>query len=120
MFRPIFDLPKGVIGYSAVGMVTADDYGKVLIPEMEAKIAEGGKLRFLYVLGPEFEGFEIGAMVDDATFGFRHFFDFEKIAFVSDDHAYRKMVEGFGLMMPAEVRAFAVAEIDAAKAWLAG
>ena len=120
MLRPIFDLPSGVIGYSAVGKITADDYGKVLIPELEAKIKEGGKLRFLYVLGPEFEGFEIGAMVDDTTFGFRHFLDFEKIAFVSDHAAYRHMVEGMGLMMPAEVRGFAMADIAKAKAWLAG
>ena len=38
MLRPIFDLPPGVIGYSAVGKITADDYAKVLIPELEAKI----------------------------------------------------------------------------------
>ncbi len=57
-------------------------------------------------------------MVGDTTFGFRHFFDFEKIAFVSDHAAYRSMVEGFGLMMPAEVRGFAMAEMDKAKAWL--
>ena len=69
MFRPIFNLPPGVIGYSAVGKITGDDYGKVLIPELEARIAEGGKLRFLYLLGPEFEGFEISAMAGDATFG---------------------------------------------------
>ncbi len=119
MFRPIFDLPPGVIGYSAVGKVTADDYGKVLIPEIEAKIAEGGKLRFLYVAGPEFEGFEMGAMVDDAAFGFRHFFDFEKIAFVSDDPTFRALVHGFGMMMPAEVKSYAVKDIAAAKAWLA-
>ncbi len=119
MLRPIFDLPPGVIGYAAVGKITAEDYTKVLIPEMEAKIAEGGKLRFLYVLGPEFEGFEIGAMVDDAAFGFRHFFDFERIAFVSDHAVYRQMVEGFGIMMPAAVRGFAMADMDKAKAWLA-
>lgn len=119
MFRPIFDLPPGVIGYSAVGKITADDYGKVLIPELEARIKEGGKLRFLYQLGPEFEGLEMGAMIDDTTFGFRHFFDFERIAFVSDHPTYRQMVEAFGLMMPTEVRGFAVADMDAAKAWLA-
>ena len=118
MFRPIFNLPPGVIGYSAVGKVTADDYGKVLIPELEAKIAEGGKLRFLYVLGPDFEGFEVGAMLDDATFGFRHFFDFERIAFVSDHPAYRQMVDGLGIMMPATVRSFRLSETDEAKAWL--
>ncbi len=119
MLRPVFNLPQGVIGYSAVGKITADDYSKALIPEIEARIAESGKLRFLYVLGPEFEGFEVGAMLGDTTFGFRHFFDFEKIAVVSDNAAYRSMVEGFGLMMPAEVRGFAIAEMEQAKAWLA-
>ena len=119
MLRPIFNLPQGVIGYSAVGKVSADDYSKVMIPEIEARVAESGKLRFLYVLGPEFEGFEVGAMLGDATFGFRHFFDFEKIAVVSDNTAYRSMAEGFGLMMPAEVRGFPIAETDQAKAWLA-
>jgi len=119
MFRPVFDLPPGVIGYSAVGKISADDYSKVLIPEIEAKVAEGGKLRFLYVAGPEFEGYELGAMADDTTFGFRHFFDFEKIAFVSDNPAFRTLVQGFGMMMPAEVRVFAVAQLDKAKAWLA-
>ncbi len=118
MLRPMFNLPPGVIGYAAVGKISADDYGKVLVPELEARIKEGGKLRFLYLLGPEFEGFEMGAMVDDATFGFRHFFDFEKIALVSDHAGYRAMIEGFGLMMPAEVRAFPVADMDEAKAWL--
>jgi hypothetical protein len=119
VLRPIFDLPQGIIGYSAVGKITADDYSKVLIPEIEARIAESGKVRLLYVLGADFEGFEVGAMLGDATFGFRHFLDFERIAVVSDNAAYRSMVEGFGLMMPAEVRGFPIAEMDQAKAWLA-
>lgn len=119
MFRPIFDLPNGVIGFSAVGKLSGDDYNKVLIPEMEAKIAEGGKLRFLFLAGPEFEGWEIGAAMDDTMFGMRHFFDFERIAFVSDNPAFRSLVQGFGVMMPAAVRSFPVSELDKAKEWLA-
>ena len=120
MFRPIFDLPPGVIGYSAVGKITGDDYSKVLIPEMEAKLAEGGKLRFLFLAGPDFEGWELGAAVDDTMFGMRHFFDFEKIAFVSDHEMFRAMVQGLGLLMPAAVRSFPVSDLAAAKTWLAG
>jgi len=119
MFRPIFDLPRGVIGYAAVGRISADDYTKVLIPEIEARVAEGGKLRFLFLAGPEFEGYELGAGMDDATFGMRHFFDFEKIAFVSDNAGYRALIQGIGLMMPAAVQSFPIAEIEAAKTWLA-
>ncbi len=54
-------------------------------------------------------------MVDDTTFGFRHFFDFEKIAFVSDDPTFRSLVQAFGMMMPAEVRTFPVDDLDEAK-----
>ena len=68
MFRPIFDLPTGVIGYSAVGKISADDYSKVLIPELEAKLAEGGKLRFLFLAGPDFEGYEFDAAMGDSLF----------------------------------------------------
>jgi hypothetical protein len=120
MFRAIPNLPAGVVGYAAVGKITADDYNKVLIPEIEARLAKGGKLRFLYVLGPDFDGYEMGAMVDDTTFGFRHFFDFEKIAFVSDHAALRSMVHAFGMMMPGEIRSFAMSDLDKAKDWLAG
>jgi len=119
MFRPIFDLPAGVIGFSAVGKLSGDDYTKVLIPEIEAKLAEGGKLRFLLLAGPDFEGWELGAAMDDAFFGMRHFFDFERIAFVSDDPTFRSLVQGLGMMMPAAVRSFAVSDLAKAKAWLA-
>ncbi len=119
MFRPVFDLPPGVIGFSAVGKISSEDYTKVLIPEIEAKLAEGGKLRFLFVAGPEFEGYELGAAMGDTLFGMRHFFDFQKIAFVSDNPAFRSMVEGFGMMMPAQVRSFSVDELAVAKTWLA-
>lgn len=119
MFRPVFDLPPGVIGFSAVGKISSDDYTKVLIPEIEAKLAEGGKLRFLFVAGPDFEGYEMGAALGDSLFGIRHFFDFEKIGFVTDNTGFRSLVEGFGMMMPAQVKGFPMEELDEAKKWLA-
>ena len=119
MFRPIFDLPTGVIGYSAVGKLSGEDYSKVLIPEIEAKLAEGGKLRFLFLAGPDFEGYEFDAAMGDSLFGMRHFFDFEKIALVSDDLAFRSLVDAFGMMMPAQVKSFPVSDLNQAKSWLA-
>ncbi len=83
MLKSIPGLPAGVIGYSAIGKVTAEDYTRVMIPAIEAALAKG-KVRFLYEIGPEFQGFEMGAMMDDAAFGIRHFFDFERVALVSE------------------------------------
>lgn len=118
MLRPIFNLQNGVIGYSAVGQVTGDDVNKVLMPEIEAQIADGGKLRFLFFAGPQFEGYAPDALAGEGALAFRHFFSFERIAFVSDNAAFRSMVAGFSMMMPAKVRTFAVADLAAAKTWL--
>jgi hypothetical protein len=120
MFRPIFNLPEGVIGFSAVGKLSSEDYRKVLIPEMEAKIAEGHKLRFLFLAGPDFDGWELGVTpLDDTMFGMRHFFDFERIAFVSDNAAFRALVQGMSVLMPMAVRTYLVSDLEQAKAWLA-
>lgn len=112
-------LPEGVIGFSAEGTVTDADYKSVLIPTVEEALKDGGKIRFLYFLGPEFQGYAAGAMWDDTLFGARHFFDFEKIACVTDHEAYATMTRSFGFLIPAEVRVFQVKELDAAKDWLA-
>jgi len=119
MLRPISDLPDGVVGFEAVGTVTDEDYKTVLIPKVEEALADGGKIRFLYVLGPDFTNYAPGAMWDDTLFGARHYFDFDKIACVTDHEIFAAMIRSFGLLMPAEVRVFSVKDLDAAKAWLA-
>jgi hypothetical protein len=47
-----------------------------------------------------------------------HLTAWERIAIVTDHSTYRHMVRVFGFMMPAEVKAFDVAELDAARAWI--
>jgi hypothetical protein len=119
MLKPISDLPSGVIGFAAEGTVTDEDYKTVLIPTVEKALEKGGKIRFLYVLGPDFKTYAPGAMWDDTLFGARHYFDFEKIACVTDHEIIAAMVRSFGILMPAAVRVFAANELEAAKAWLA-
>ncbi len=119
MLTTMTDLPDGVIGFSAEGTVTDADYKTVLIPAVEDALKAGGKVRLLYFLGPQFEKYAPGAMWDDTMFGARHYFDFEKVACVTDHEIYAAMVRSLNFLIPAAVRAFPVAELDAAKAWLA-
>ena len=84
MLTTMTDLPDGVIGFSAEGTVTDADYKTVLIPAVEDTLKAGGKVRLLYFLGPQFEKYAPGAMWDDTMFGARHYFDFEKVACVTD------------------------------------
>jgi hypothetical protein len=119
MFVKIEGLPPGAIGVAATGRVTGDDRKDVLEPEI-AHLAEArGKVRLLYVAGPDFAGYERGGLYDEAVFGTRHFTTFEKIAFVADEGPYRRAARAIKGLMPAELRVFKVGEIDSAKAWLA-
>jgi SpoIIAA-like len=119
MLTKMDGLPSGVIGFSAEGTVTDEDYKAVLIPAAEDALKAGGKIRLLYVLGPEFKTYAPGAMWDDTLFGARHYFDFERIACVTDHEIIAAMVRSFGVLMPAAVRVFSAKDIDVAKAWLA-
>ncbi|WP_421725067.1 STAS/SEC14 domain-containing protein [Bauldia sp.] len=119
MITEIKDLPGHALGFSLEGTITADDYHKVLIPAAETALKAGGKLRVLIVGGKDFKGYSPGAMWDDTGFGFRHFFDFERIAFVTDHETYATMLRAFGFVMPAMIRVFPLADLEAAKVWLA-
>jgi len=117
MLRIMNDLPDNVLGVSAEGKVTGTDYETVLIPAVEEKLKTNKKLRMLYQLGSNFEGFDFTAMFDDAKLGMRRASVWEKIAFVSDHH-YVNAVKFFRHLIPCEVRIFKNSELDEAKKWI--
>lgn len=118
MITEITGMPGRVLGFSLEGKVTKEDYHDVLIPKAEEALQAGHKLRLMIVAGPAFEGYEPGAMWDDTAFGLRHFFDFERIAFVTDNEAYGAAVHAVGFLMPAMVQVFSVKDTEKAKDWL--
>ncbi len=98
--------------------MTGEDYEQVLIPTVERQLERRAKIRLLYVLGSEFGGYSAAAIWDDAKVGMGHPFSWERIAVVTDDDGYRRLVKGFGFMVPGKVKVFDVAELDAARAWI--
>jgi len=120
MLERMTDVAEPAVGFRARGVVTGEDYRDTLIPALEAALEEHDKLRFIYVLGPEFESFETSAMLDDTMFGLRHYFQFEKIAVVTDHQMWAAAMRMFGYLMPCEVRVFPVAELAEAESWVAG
>jgi len=53
MLRAITDMPAGTIGFEAIGEVEDDDWEHAVEPVLRREIAEGRKVRLLYLLGPE-------------------------------------------------------------------
>jgi hypothetical protein len=112
------DYPDNILAITASNTITGDDYKSIIIPAIEAKLATHGKVRMLYNLGPDFTGFDAGAMWEDATTGLKHFTDFEKIAFVSDVEWMNHMVNAFGFMIPCPVKVFSARQFAEASDWI--
>jgi len=112
------EMPNGVLAFEAHGNVTGDDYENVLVPAIEDELADRDKIRFLYVLGSEFTGYDGAALWDDTKVGLDHWGAWERIALVTDNGTYQGTVKAFGFLMPGEVKVFPLAERDAAVAWI--
>lgn len=119
MIRILSDMPAGVLGIEAVDDVEKDDYVSVLVPAVEAAIAEHGKVRLVYVLGPEFDEYETDAVWEDLKLGVRHPAAFERIAVVTDARWAARALRVFSVLWAGQARAFPLSELEAAKRWAA-
>ena len=118
MITQIPDLPDGVVGFQASDKVTADDYRDVLDPAIDAVAGAGGKVRLLYVAGPDFESYSGGAMWQDTKLGFHDRGAWERIAVVSSHEHLLSSIRAFAWMVPGEVRTYSMDQLEEAKAWL--
>jgi hypothetical protein len=118
MIKQITDLPDNVLGFTAMGTVTANDYESVIIPAVEALFSRHSKVRFLYHLGDDFSGFEAAAVWDDTKLGLMHLGGWERMAVVSDIEWIRAAVKIFGLAIPGHVRIFHNRELAEATRWI--
>ena len=118
MIKIIEDLPAGAVGFSAIGVVTQQDYEDTIMPAVAAVIAMGEGLRLLYHFGPDFERFDSGALWEDAILGYRHAFEWNRIAVVSDIEWIGLAVRAMHWLLPGKVRLYDNADMAAARAWL--
>lgn len=113
------DLPDDVVGVRAIGEVDDDDYEDVLVPAIEDRLSRHDKIRLLYVLGPEFTGYDADAMWEDTKLGLKTFTSYERMAVVTDATWVRRAVKAFGWLIPGEVQVFHADQLAAARNWIA-
>ena len=77
-----------------------------------------GPIRVLYVAGPDFTGYELEALWDDAAFDSKHWHQFKRIAVVTESTWLRAAIAMFRPLFPSEIRWFKLAELAAAKEWI--
>lgn len=118
MIEVIEDLGAPVVGLRAHGQVTSADYEEVAIPAIEAALAQHERIRVLYVLAEDFDGYSFGAMWEDAKLGGRGWSSWERVAVVTGLDWMGNAVRALGWLVPGEIRVFT--EETAARAWLTG
>ena len=123
MIEKLDDMPPGTIGFRASGHVTGGEYRHELLPAMEAA-AEAGEVRMLFVVGPGFERFEAGALMEDTKTGLRlglgHPHAWKRTALVTDVDWIEKAFHMFAWMAPGEVMIRDLDGLEDARAWVAG
>src|SRR5262245_59188347 len=118
MLEPI-ESPEHVLAFRAVGKIERADYDNILEPAVTAQIDAHGEVRLVYVLGPEFDGYSIGAGWEDAKLGIGHLSKWQRVAVVTDHDWIRHGISMFGWMVPGDVRTFDIADERAAIDWAA-
>jgi hypothetical protein len=118
MLELIPGLPDHVLGISASGEVSGEDYERVLIPAIEERLGRYKRLRLIYRFAGDFSKFSASAVWEDTKVGMRHLTQFERIAVVADNEWITRLVRGLGFVVPGEVRVFANEHWEAARAWI--
>jgi hypothetical protein len=118
MLSIIPDLPAHVTGIRATGKVTKYDFEQVLIPAINDLVKRTGKINYLLLLETPISNFTLGAWIDDAIVGLKHFTQWHKIAIVTDQKGVEKFSDIFGYIVPGESKGFKLSELGAAKKWV--
>lgn len=119
MLQRMRDMPAGTIGFEAIGEVEDDDWEETAEPVLRHEMADGQKIRLLYLLGAKARDVEGDAVTADSGFRARHATSFERVAVVSDEDWMRPAVRALSALLPGKAKAFRVHDLAAAKAWLA-
>ncbi|NDG74300.1 MAG: STAS/SEC14 domain-containing protein [Synechococcaceae bacterium WB8_1B_136] len=118
MIDRIEDLPTGTLGFAFHGQIRGEDIDQVLVPAIDAGVAQCDHLKLLLCFGDDFEGYTLDAAWDDSNLGLRQWSGFERLAVVTDLAWLRQGVRGLALLLPYPVRLFNPAEADDARRWL--
>lgn len=107
-----------VLGVRASGKLTDAEYKQLLIPKLEALFEQYGKLNVLFYMDEAFEGWNLEAAWDDASYGLKHRADFDKLAVVGGPAWVEWCIKLSGFLMKGEIKIFPVKRLEQAWKWI--
>lgn len=118
MIERLSGFPDNVCAFVCHGHVTREDYTTVLVPAVQAAFENHDKVRLYYETGPDFSGIDPSAVWQDTAVGMSHFFDWERIAVVTDVDWIKKPFEFFTFLIPAQMKVFPSTQAEDARKWI--
>lgn len=101
----------------ATGILSAADYETRFQPVVEELIAQHGKINLVIYLDEMFEGWDLGAMWDDAKFGLKHRHDFNRVAVVGAQAWFKWAYEVGSKFLDGKFHTFDQDDLIGAVAW---
>jgi hypothetical protein len=121
MIKLLDGFPDNVVAFAYHGDVTKPDYDAVLIPDLEDRLRRHRKIRIYVEIAKDLDSFEPLAVWADQKVGFRHFFDWDRCAVVTDVAWAQHIAKAsavLGFLWPGQYRAFSKADVDQARQWI--
>jgi len=118
MIHQINNLPENIVGFTASGEVTKEDFLLNVMPQVQSLINKTGKLNYLLVLETSIKNFTFGAWVEDAIMGIKHLIKWNKAAIVTDVEGIRTFTNLFSKIIPGEFKGFEHSELQQAIDWV--
>lgn len=118
MLKKMTDVPPGIEALKVVGKISKEDYEKVFEPLFDDARKHGSRIRLLYQVGPEYQGFTPAAAWEDLKIGPRALRLFDGCAVVTDIGWIREWTQVVGFLLPWPVRVFGDEQRDMAIDWL--
>ena len=123
MIELLRDMPDGTVGVRIDGDVEREDYTRVMVPALTSALDGGRGLRTLYLI-EDLDEIEGAALWEDTKLGYdlviKHHGAWQRSAIVTDIDWMARASKLLLWLFPGEARLFRVADLDQAKAWIAG
>ncbi|MCR8556458.1 STAS/SEC14 domain-containing protein [Mucilaginibacter sp. BJC16-A38] len=118
MLQLISDLPPHVAGLHAFAEVTETEYEEALIPIMDELLQRNRKINFVLILETDIKNFVDGAWCGNTKIGFKYFFDWGRVALVTDQKGILGYSDLFKYIIPGKFRYFPLDQLDTAIRWI--
>ena len=118
MLKLINDLPQHTIGIHAYGDVTVTEYEEELIPLLDAQVKKSKSINYILVLETNIKNFDPGLWCGSARLGLKYFFNWNKVAMVSDQKGLLGYSDLFKYILPGKFKNFPLDQLDQAIRWV--